>query len=311
LISVIADGLTGVSPGRRLSPERASQNIVAIPRETQHNAEDRTRLIITANYDASRTALIFRDALRRPAASLRRRSGPAALGWLAWLTLAIVWLLAIALIRATVHHPSKTLGVVQLPPTVALVLGLALLLEAAGANYGPAAGDNASGVAVAIALARTLAAAPPRHLATELVLVGAGAGHELGFRQYLRLRRPTNTVVLSIGPCGAGDPQWWLSDGRLIPIAHTRRLRELADVVAREHPHLRAREHRDRGATPATRARARGLPAIAIGNLDQRGLVPRSHQSSDLPDDIDPAALNRAVEFGLLLVEQLDAAIRA
>jgi hypothetical protein len=31
LLSVIADGLTGVSPGRRLTPERASQNLVARP----------------------------------------------------------------------------------------------------------------------------------------------------------------------------------------------------------------------------------------------------------------------------------------
>jgi acetylornithine deacetylase/succinyl-diaminopimelate desuccinylase-like protein len=190
-----------------------------------------------------------------------------------------------------------------------------LLLDAAGARYGPAAGDNASGTAVAIALARTLAAAPPQHLTIELLLTGAGTGHELGIKQYLRAHkrdhRPSDTVVISISPCGAGNLHWWLSDGRLIPIAHARRLHELAAAVAREHPHLNAQPHRDRSATAATRARAKRVPAIAIGNLDQSGLTPRSHQSTDVIDTIDQQALTRAIEFGLLLTQTVDAAIPA
>jgi hypothetical protein len=107
LLSALADELTGVSLGRRLTPERASQNVPATgsPDRGQEVAGDRTTLIITANYDAGRTALIYRDPLRRPVAWLSRRTGPLALGWLAWFSLAIVWSLAIAVIRATEHHP--------------------------------------------------------------------------------------------------------------------------------------------------------------------------------------------------------------
>src|SRR5436309_3450159 len=32
LVSVVADATTGFSPGRRLTPERASQNVIAAPR---------------------------------------------------------------------------------------------------------------------------------------------------------------------------------------------------------------------------------------------------------------------------------------
>src|SRR5262249_54709596 len=78
LLSVLADGLTGVSPGRRLTPERASQNVVA--QASTDQAEDLTTLIITANYDAGRTALVYRDAVRRPVAWLRNKAGPLALG---------------------------------------------------------------------------------------------------------------------------------------------------------------------------------------------------------------------------------------
>jgi hypothetical protein len=61
LIAILADALTGISPGRRLTPERASQNVIAKPDE---NANNTATLILTANYDAGRVALAYRDPLR-------------------------------------------------------------------------------------------------------------------------------------------------------------------------------------------------------------------------------------------------------
>jgi hypothetical protein len=60
LLSVVADVMTGFSPGRRLSPERASQNVVS----TADDDERRVRLIVTANYDAGRVGLVYRRPLR-------------------------------------------------------------------------------------------------------------------------------------------------------------------------------------------------------------------------------------------------------
>jgi hypothetical protein len=305
LISVLADALTGVSPGRRLTPERASQNVVA---RTPGENDKPTNLIITANYDAGRTALVYRDVLRRPAARLRNALGPLALGWLAWLSLAIIWSLAVAVVRATQNHPPHSLGAVQLPPTVALVLALALLLEAAVATYGPAANDNATGAAVAIALTNALKAGAPRHLSIELVLQGAGEGHEAGLERYLRTHRPQrdSTVVLGLAPCGAGHLRHWLSDGRLIPLRYSRTLRALCNGLAPGQGHG---GHRGRGATPALPARARGLPAIAIGCLDAHGQAPRSHQPGDDASAIDQAALDGTLEFALRLVDEIDASL--
>lgn len=311
LLSTLADGLTGVSPGRRLTPERASQNVVAqgTPGPGQDLTTDRTTLILTANYDAGRTALVYRDALRRPAAWLRRRSGPFALGWLAWLSIAITWSLAVAVIRAIERHPPHALGAIQLPPTVVLVLSLALLLEAAAAGYGPAANDNASGAAVAIALANALKAGPPGNLEIQLILQGAGEGQEVGIRNHLKnhkreLRR-AGAIVLGIAPCGEGHVTHWLSDGRLIPLRYARQLRELcADIGP-----TKSTGHRGRGATPALPARARGLAAISIGCLDARGLAPRSHQSTDTANAVDEAALGRTLEAALVLVDAIDAAV--
>ena len=301
LVSIASDGLFGVSPGRRLTPERASQNVVV-----STATEKPTTLVVTANYDAGRTALVYRDRLRRPAAALRRFAGPLALGWLGWVAIAILWLLATATIRITASNPPTILGAIQLAPSVGLVLGVALLLEAAGAPYAPAAGDNGSGTAAAIALVRALKAAPPHNLSVELVLQGAGEGHEIGIRRYLRTHRPQeNTIVLGLAPCGSGEPRWWRSDGRLIPIPYTRRLRELARATANDL----AEPHRGRGGTPAMPARRRHLPAIALGNLDERGLAPRSHQRNDTPATTDGYAIDRAVELGMALVDAIDATL--
>lgn len=310
LVSTVVDELVGTSLGRRLTPERASQNVVSTPRKaTPENTSLTTKLIITANYDAGRTALVYRNRLRRAAASLGRVTGSLALGWLAWLSIAIVWLLAVAIVRTALHHASGALGVIQLPPTVALVIALALLLDAAAAPYGPAAGDNASGSAVAMALMRVLAASPSDHLDVELVLAGAGEGGNLGIRRYLRHHRHAlkrvNAVVLAVAPCAGGEPHYWCSDGRLIPLRYARALRELAAGTRNSAP------HRGRGATAAFPARARGLGAIATGSLDPIGLAPRSHQPHDTNDQIDPAALDHAVEFALLLTDAINGAIPA
>ena len=119
-------------------------------------------LIITANYDAGRTGLVHHPGLRALTARLNRLTGSRAPGWLGWFSLALIWLLVVAVLRLE-GSKGSTVGVLQLIPTVALVLALALLLELASSDYGPAAADNGSGTAAAIALAAALDTAPPRH----------------------------------------------------------------------------------------------------------------------------------------------------
>jgi hypothetical protein len=309
LAFVLSDAVVGVSPGRRLTPERASQNVIAV---AQHAPGADTRLILTANYDAGRVGLAYRDAFRRASGFLRRALHGITPGWLGWLVVAIVWLIAIAFLRLEGQR-SQAIGAIQLPPTVALVLGFALLLELATADWSPAAGDNATGVAVAVELARALGAAPPAHLAVELVLTGTADGEQLGLRRYLRAHRAeqsaANTVVLGVAPCAGGRPRWWRSDGALVPLRYARPLRELTTRIAAEEPHLGVAPHIARGAAQAFPARRARLPAIAIGCLDERGLVPRSHHRDDAASPVDANAIDAAVQFGLLLIDGIDAAV--
>ena len=305
LVSTVADATIGMSLGRRLTPEHASQNVVATtPGEPAHPV----RLIVTANYDAGRAALAYRDILRTMSARLRRALGDRAPGWLAWLTIAIAWLLATAIMRIA-GVPKTTVGAIQLAPTIGLLVAAPLLLDLAGADWSPSANDNASGVATAMALASALHAAPPAAIAVDLVLAGAGEGGGIGLRKYLRANRrtlqPSNTIVLGIAPTGGGRPRWWASDGHFIPLRTSATLRRLCQEIAQAEPHLAAKPYRGRGATPALSALKRRLPAIAIGCIDDRGLVPRSHQDADTPENLDVVAIDDALQFALMLVDAI------
>jgi hypothetical protein len=308
LLSVIVDATTGLSVGRLLTRERASQNVVS-EAALEPPRDHLVHLVITANYDAGRCGLVYRDALRRPVAWLARASGRLAPGWLSWACIAVVWLSVVALLRAE-GHGGTALDVIQLVPTIGSLLAFALLLELAMSPYSPAAGDNGSGVAAAIALGLALDAAPPRRMTVDLLLQGAGDGEGFGLREYLhsrkQVRRPANTVVLGFAACGAGYPSWWVSDGALVPSRYRKELRRICAKTAREENQLEARPHRGHGHTPALRARWAGLPAIALGCLDAQGVAPRSHQPSDTSQAVSLQAIDQAVELGLLVVDQID-----
>ncbi len=315
LLSLVVDGLTGRSPGRRLTPERASQNVVSPPPAREWAKP--VCLILTANYDAGRTGLIHRRRPRRAAASVRRLFGRFALGWLACLGATFAWLVVTAILRAR-GDTGAAVGLLQLVPTVGLVITLALLLDQATAAHSPAASDNGSGAAVALTLARALAAGPPANAEVELVLQGASDGTALGLRRYLRARRSErragNTVVLGIAPCGAGNPRWWISDGQLLPTSYFGQLRRLAaetaasaEAIGRD---IAPKPVRTRGSTPALPAAARHLPALTIGALDDHDLAPRSHTDMDSAARLDPASLERTVQLGLVMVDAIDGLLR-
>lgn len=306
LLSLVLDALTGVSLGRRLTFERASQNVVSPPLSDTRPV----RLIVTANYDAGRTGLVHRPFLRVPAARLRAAAGAGALGWEAWLAISFVWLLVTAILRDG-GNTAHGVAIAQLVPTAALVVTLALLLELAGSQFGPGASDNASGVAVALALTRALDVSPPRNLEVEVVLQGASDGSMTGLARHLRARRrerrAANTIVLGIGACGAGDPRWWTSDGTMLPLRFLPQLAGLVAAAAGPGTGLGARPHRGRSVSPAFPARRAQLPAITIGSLDERGLVPGSHLATDLADALGAGAMDRMLELVLTVVDAIDA----
>jgi hypothetical protein len=247
-------------------------------------------VVLVARCDTARGGLPSARWVRRLARS-RLTLGIGPLGWVA------LALLAVAICAATraAGGAGVGLGAVQLAPTLVLIAALGVLVD--GALAGPAAGD-ATGAAAAVALVQALDASPPRWLAVDVVIAGADAAQALGFRSYLRSRRPPRerTVVVELSACRAGAPRWWTADGALIPLRFHPRLTALARRIAGEERHLRAAPVRGRGQGAAWRARQRRLPAIRLGCLP-----------GDPAARPDPASAEAAVELALALIHALDA----
>jgi hypothetical protein len=305
LVSCALDLLGGYGLLRRLTPERATQNLVSGPTEsTRSGARRVVRLVIVAGYDAPRGGVGRGAAAARVSAALQRATRGWTPGALGTVALAIAALTALAAGR-TAGVESRWLELAQLGPTLWLLGAAALLIDTGLARLGDGAG-NAAAAAVAIALARALDRAPPRHLAVELVLAGAGDGPSLGMRGFVRRRRrryaPAGTAVLHLSACARGRPAWWKVDGPLAPRRLHPRLVALAGEVAAEHPVLGARPRRGHTGEAAWRARLAGWPAITIGCVDEHG-------APGVSGPIEPQAMRDALVFGRQLVDALDADI--
>jgi hypothetical protein len=216
----------------------------------------------------------------------------------------VAWLALIAALRLHGDH-SRLLNVLQLVPSIALVLALAGLLDAAAAAPSSAGDDSA--VALALALLRALDAAPPANLAVELALCGAQEAGAIGVRRHLRFHRRElrqgNTVVLGLASCAAGTPRWWVSDGPLIALRCPATLRRLLVEVAERRPELRAAPHRGRGQSPAYAALVRRLPATTVGTVAPRSV------GHDRDSTANPQVA--ALELALEIVDALDAYLAA
>jgi hypothetical protein len=284
-MAVEASGRSG--PLRLLFPRRATQNVLVVPEPS-----DAVTLLICARYDAPRGGLITRDGPRRLAARLRARLGGHAPGPRAWVALALAAVALCAGLRE-LDAGGVWLGLAQLVPTVGLLAALAAAGDIAASPVSPAAGDNAAGVGVALAVHAELTRTPPAALAPALLLYGAGEGGPAAVRAHLRRERldRARVVVLELGPCGAGAPAY--------ATAHPQLLAACGRTGAGRAPLRRS--------TAAAAARGRRLPAAWLGALDATGIAPRSRQPTDTVERLDPAAAEAVLDCARACVNTLDA----
>jgi hypothetical protein len=261
---------------------RATQLVVVAPPDP-----DAIALHLVANTDAPRRGLVFRDGWRRVGGRLR--PGPL------WWVVILLGLVTAGTVARLLGAEGTGIGVAQLVPSLGLVLVVAAALDIALSGPGPGASDDASGVALAMALHDELVARPPERLSAALVLAGAGELFPYGFRRHLRADRPRphDTVVLELGPAGAGTPAWT-----------TRHAQLTAACIAAADQAVRHRVNRP---TAVGAARLRRIPGVEVRCVDARGIPPRARTERDVPDAVDEDAMQRALAFCLAVVEALDA----
>ena len=209
---------------------------------------------------------------------------------------------------------SNLISLLQLLPTLILLVGVFLLTDIELSDVVPGANDNASGVATVLSLAEELGANPPEHLDVWVLLTGAEECLQEGMRSFVRAHRGDldreTTYFVNVDTVGHGNVRFEAGAGWVVTYQLDRRLVELCNAIAtadrEDSNRYQARPLIHGLAGDSMPPRIAGFPATAITCLNDLNYVPGRHTLDDTPDHIDPAALDRAHGFALELVRALD-----
>jgi hypothetical protein len=295
-------------PLRRLTGRRASQNVFS------REGEDRDgQIVLVAHIDSSRGGIVFSRGLQERLAVLgdriKRPIGP----FVPFMA-ALVLLLVCCGIRL-LGMQGSALTVVQLIPTVGMLVVIFILLDASIADPVPGANDNASGVATVLSLAERFGG-QLEHFGVWVLITGGQESFGLGMKAFLKRHKDDldqeRTVFINVDEVGAGTVRYGSKEGVLLPGKSHPQLFEIAEQIAEddgEDGSFRARPLALRTATDASIARSAGFPAITIACRNKVGYVPHHHQTSDTIENLDDEALERAYGFTAELIQRLDAEI--
>ncbi len=131
-------------------------------------------------------------------------------------------------------------AVVQLVPTILLIVAAFLLIDIALSETVPGAYDNASGVAAVLGAARRLRDDPPANLDVWVVLTGAEESLAEGMRSWARRHAREldreRTLIVNVEGASYGTVHYRVSEGAVISYAMDPELIELCEALAAAEP---------------------------------------------------------------------------
>ncbi len=220
---------------RRLLFRRASQNVHATGRGPA--GPEAPRVVLCANLDAPRTGAAYNPLPMRILDAASRRFPVVSSPTRIWF-----WSIAFLLIPLGARMAgldASWLDVVQLLPTLILIVACFLLGEIALSPASPGANANASGVAAVMEALRILDGDPPENLQVDVVLCGGGETTMQGMRSFVRGHRKEldkkATRFVSFESVGRGEPRFALSQGPAVSLPLDPDLAELCAAVAIAH----------------------------------------------------------------------------
>ena len=301
--SIYLDLNTRFYLARRLLFRRASQNVVS----PGPNPEAPLRVILSAHYDAARTGYVFGERSHR----LARRLSPRMRVLLGPFRL-IFWggiapLLPILGARMA-GVDANWLSVLQLFPTIVLIVAVFLLVDIALSEIVPGAYDNASGVAAVLSAAAALEADRPANIDLWVVLAGSEESNCEGMRSFVRAHRKEldkeRTVVLVVDGASWGEVHYEVSEGPVVSLGLDPELIELCEAL--DAAGESAKPVRSPLLTDALPARVRGYRAIAITSIEDGLVPPWYHAPEDTVERVEAAPLARTTDFVVSLIRLLD-----
>lgn len=200
------------------------------------------------------------------------------------------------------------------PALVVLLIqtvGAAMCIHADFTAYTPGANDNASGVGVALALAKRLCQEPLQHTEVQIAITGCEEVGDYGINAYLDAHAATlgqDTLLIIIDEVGLGITKFLTSDGLLLKHRTHPQALALARQVRSQNPELRLAEGPGLAYTDALPATKRGLKALTVCNVPEAGSATNSHwhQMSDTMDYVNPDNVENTLQFTWKLLRCFD-----
>lgn len=298
------DVTTEFRPLRRLLGARTSYNVLA----RLANPDASRVLIVSAHHDAPHAGLIFQPSIFRALAERLASGGEPP----AFLRLPFGFILG-----ATAGAAARGLGLRGRLLRRALLLDallnlvfVALMRDIGRSPVSPGANDDASGVAVVLALAEALVREPPPDLEVWFVSTGSEEGILGGMEAFmeqhgdeLKRRRP---IVVNFEVLGSGRVTYLKGEGFLRRYPYGAEAVSLAAEVANEPDFADVRSLRNAPfATDALIATRHGIPAITVASLSDEGYVPHYHWPSDTAETIDLRSVEAAYAFCYRIIQRL------
>jgi hypothetical protein len=282
------------SPLRPLLPHVHSQNVIGRILPT---VETRQRVVLLAHLDTNRCRLAWQSATVRY------------LEPLTWLTFAVLVLLGgLHLAGALLGGPLWVWWLSLFP--AGYILGTVVTLWRDWRTpFSPGAHDNASGVAVALAVGQRLASQPLRYTEVWLAFTGAEETDHRGLKVILQEHGATlrDAAFLDLEGVGGGELVYLAREGLCWPYRPDPGLLALAERIAVRRPDLGVRPAWMTVEDEVRTLRNRGYRALCIAGRDpQTGTLPRWHRPDDTADTVSPEALERAATFVWEMVKAME-----
>ncbi len=282
---------------------RRSHNVLGIIPAAVNDeiGEPARRVILTAHIDTGRGGLLWHRSLMRsfrlfvlvvigcalavPVLLLAYTIRQVAAFWIAaWVLMAILFVVAILMAE------SEWRGV-----------------PLSGAN------DNASGVAVLLAIASAVRQSHLAHVETWLLFTTGEEAGLIGMNRFLDENdfNPNTTYFVTVDHVGSGRIHFTRGEGLIRSRRSSAPLTRLISDISSHHPewNVTSEVHRMLP-TDQFAALSRGYQAVTILGLDENAVLPHWHQATDTQDKVKIETMQIAADLALALVRRLDLEVR-
>lgn len=279
---------------------KTSQNVSGVlpPAHEAHR-----RVVLCAHLDTHRTPVFYSSKLWYAAFNFL-----VSLAFLSMLAGTVLYGLSAAYDWVWVRWVSLALAGIQ-------IFAIALCLQADFTPYSPGANDNASGVAIALAVAERLRRAPLAHTEVHLAFTGSEEVGDYGMAAYLdhpSSGRDRDTIYVVLDEVGLGQVKYLRSDGLILRHRTHPRALALAREVKQRLPELNIIEGAGVAYTDALQATKRGLIALTVCTVPapESGMESHWHRMTDRVETLNPDDLAATLQFTWTLLQVVDEEVR-